>query len=498
MRHVFVLPLAALLILIGCSGTGQSLDSEIPPAPPVEREFRAAWIASVANIDWPTQPGLPVERQKEELRAMLDRLVDLNMNAVVFQVRPATDALYQSDLEPWSEYLTGEMGRAPEPYYDPLEFAIEESHARGLELHAWINPFRARHSSAQSEISDDHVSVRNPEIVVEYGTHLWLDPGLPEARQHSLDVVLDMVRRYDLDGVHIDDYFYPYRERDADGELIEFPDSDSYARAVSEGETRTIDDWRRHNVDRFVEAMYDQVKAEKRHVKVGISPFGIWRPGYPPEVTGFDAYEQIYADARLWLNEGWVDYFAPQLYWPVDREGQRYPVLLEWWVGENTYDRHMWPGNFTSRVESGTGQNNWPISELRHQIELTREQEGASGNIHFSMRALMQPRGGLSDTLRAGVYADPAVIPGSPWLGDAPERPTLTVESVGGMRTVRLNAGGESPFGWVVQTYDDSGWHTSVLPASASDVQITDTAQRVEVRSISRTNQLSPAAVADL
>lgn len=486
------------LLLAACSGTSRSLDGEIPPPPPVQNEFRAAWIASVANIDWPSRPGLSVDQQQEELRAMLDRLVDLNMNAAIFQVRPATDAFYQSDLEPWSEYLTGQMGRAPEPFYDPLEFAIEEAHARGIELHAWINPFRARHSSARSEISEDHVSVRRPEIVVEYGTHLWLDPGLPEARQHSLDVVLDMVRRYDLDGVHIDDYFYPYRERDADGELIEFPDSASYARAVREGETRNIDDWRRHNVDRFVESMYRAVKEEKPQVKVGISPFGIWRPGFPEEVTGFDAYQEIYADARLWLNEGWVDYFSPQLYWPIDREGQRYPVLLEWWVGENTHNRHMWPGNFTSRVESGSGQNNWSISELRRQIELTRAQEGAGGNIHFSMRAFMQPRGGLADTLMTGVYAQPAVIPPSPWLGDAPARPSLTVERSGDEGRVILRSEGDRPFTWLVQTYDGNVWHTDILPGAATSIEVGPRAQRVEVRAINRTNQLSAPAVADL
>ncbi len=496
MRASFLVGLLTLIFVWGCSGTSRSIETDIPPAPPIEREFRAAWIASVANIDWPSQPGLSVDQQKSELRAMLDRLVELNMNAVIFQVRPAADAFYASELEPWSEYLTGEMGRAPEPFYDPLTFAVEEAHARGLELHAWINPFRARHSTARSEISDDHVSIRNPELVVEYGTHLWLDPGLPESRRHSHDVVLDIVRRYDVDGVHIDDYFYPYRERGSDGELIEFPDRDSYARAVSEGESRSIDDWRRHNVDRFVEAMYEEVKAEKPHVKVGISPFGIWRPGFPPEVTGFDAYEQIYADARLWLNEGWVDYFSPQLYWPVDQEGQRYPVLLEWWVEENTHDRHIWPGNFTSRVESGSGQNNWPISELRRQIELTRAQPGAGGNIHFSMRALMEPRGGLSDSLKTGLYADAAVIPGSPWLGDAPAVPTLTVETMGDLRSVRLNPRGADPAGWVVQTFDGSVWHTDVLPGTANQVQISELVERVEVRAISRTNQMSPAAVA--
>lgn len=498
MKHLLPLLLLALVVA-ACSGPGRSLDDDatIPAPPPVEQEFRGAWIATVANIDWPSRRGLSVDDQKEELRQMLDRLVELNMNAAIFQVRPATDALYASELEPWSEYLMGEMGRAPEPFYDPLEFAVEEAHARGLELHAWFNPFRSRHSSARSPISDDHISRTQPELVREYGTHLWLDPGLPEARQYSLDVITDVVRRYDIDGVHIDDYFYPYKERDSTGAIIDFPDSLSYARARAEGETRSREDWRRHNVDRFVEAMYAAVKDEKPHVKVGISPFGIWRPGHPEQIEGFDAYEEIYADALLWLREGWLDYFSPQLYWPIEQRAQSYPVLLEWWVEQNVHDRHIWPGNFTSRVESGASVN-WPISELLDQIEVTRRQDGADGNIHFSMRAFMQPRGGLSDSLLAGPYANPAVIPPSPWLGGTPARPSLTVESSNGARRALLHADGEQPFGWMVQTYDGSAWHVEILPSTATEIQIADTAARIEVRAINRTNQLSAPAVADL
>jgi uncharacterized lipoprotein YddW (UPF0748 family) len=244
--------LAAALTLAALAFTSHSASeaaqqAELPPRPPdVDREFRAAWIATVANIDWPSRRDLTVEQQKAELRRMFDRFVELNLNAVVFQVRPATDAFYASDLEPWSEYLGGRMGKAPAPFYDPLEFAIEEAHARGLELHAWFNPFRARHATGRGEVSPDHVSKRMPQIVRQYGRQLWLDPGMEEARRYSLDVILDVVRRYDVDGVHIDDYFYPYRES-ANGSEIPFPDDASYRRAVANGETRSRDDWRRHN-----------------------------------------------------------------------------------------------------------------------------------------------------------------------------------------------------------------------------------------------------------
>lgn len=498
MHHLLPIVIGSLLILAGCSGTSQSIgDSGIPDPPPIDREFRAAWIASVSNIDWPSRPGLPVEEQKAELLAMLDRLVDLNMNAAILQVRPATDALYASDIEPWSEYLTGTMGVAPEPYYDPLEYAIEEAHARGLQLHAWFNPFRARHSSAFSEISDDHISRTQPALVREYGTHLWLDPGLPEARQYSLDVILDVVRRYDIDGVHIDDYFYPYKERDAEGELIDFPDSLSYSQAQAEGETRTRDDWRRHNVDRFVEAMYAAVKAEKPHVLVGISPFGIWRPGHPEQIEGFDAYQEIYADARLWLREGWLDYFSPQLYWPVQQTAQSYPVLLDWWIGENVHDRHLWPGNFTSRVESGASVD-WPIDELLRQIEITRQQEGAGGNIHFSMRAFMQPRGGLSDSLRSRPYAAPGLVPSSPWLGDAPAQPSPSVERSGEDVRIRLAGPEPRPFLWAVQTFDGTRWHLDLVPGSEADIVAAPGAHRLVVHAVGRTSQLSAPAVLTL
>ncbi|MFW5972365.1 MAG: glycoside hydrolase family 10 protein [Bacteroidota bacterium] len=493
MRSLFFVLI--VVMLTGCASGGRFAgDSATPVAPPFEREFRAAWIATVANIDWPSQRGLPVEQQKEELRRQLDRLVELNMNAAVFQVRPAADALYDSPIEPWSEYLTGEEGQAPEPYYDPLAFAIEEAHARGLELHAWFNPFRARHPSARSAPADDHVSRERPQLVREYGTHLWLDPGVPEAREYSLEVVMDVVRRYDVDGVHLDDYFYPYRERDEDGELIEFPDDESYARARAEGETRDRDDWRRHNVDRFVESMYHAVKNEKPHVLVGISPFGIWRPGHPEQIRGFDAYQEIFADARLWLREGWVDYFSPQLYWPIEQREQSYPVLLEWWVGENVHDRHIWPGNFTSRVESGASVS-WPVNEIVSQIEHTRRQDGADGNIHFSMRALMEPRGGLAETLATEVYSSRALVPASPWLGEAPAVPAVTIERAedGHTATITGNA-----FLWAIQLYDGGAWRSSVLPAATKQIVLSPEAERLEVRAVDRTGQLSEAAVVTL
>src|SRR5688500_4617087 len=260
----------------------------ITAVPALPREFRGVWIATVGNMDWPSRRDLTTAQQQRELLRLLDSARELGLNAVIFQVRPMADAFYASALEPWSDYLTGESGRAPEPFWDPLQFAVEQAHARGLELHAWFNPFRAGFVAKQTPLAPNHIAQRRPDLVVKYGTHYWMDPGFPEVRAHALNVVRDVVRRYDIDAVHIDDYFYPYRENDRRGRVIQFPDDVSWRRhGAATGMSRT--DWRRDNVNRFVEALYRAVHQEKQHVRVGISPFGIWRPGYPASVTGLDA-----------------------------------------------------------------------------------------------------------------------------------------------------------------------------------------------------------------
>ena len=290
--------------------------------PPVKREFRGVWVATVANIDWPSKPGLPAEKQKVELLAILDKSAELKLNAVIFQVRPMADALYESKLEPWSEYLTGTLGKGPG--YDPLAFAVEEAHKRGLELHAWFNPYRARHPSAKSAAPDDHITKKRPDLAKPYGTHFWMNPTHPDVQDHSLAVILDVVKRYDIDGVHIDDYFYPYKEKDAGGKVIPFPDDDTWEAYQRSGGKLARDDWRRDAVNVFVKRMYAETKKAKPWVKVGISPFGIWRPGHPAGIAGLDQFAELYADAKLWFNEGWVDYFSPQLYWPIAQEKQSF------------------------------------------------------------------------------------------------------------------------------------------------------------------------------
>jgi uncharacterized lipoprotein YddW (UPF0748 family) len=453
--------LAATLI----SGTTVLAQGE--DLPEVPREFRAVWIATVSNIDWPSRPGLNAFEQQTELLAILNRAVKLNMNAIVLQVRPATDALYKSDLEPWTEYLTGQMGRPPEPYYDPLAFAVEEAHKRGLELHAWFNPYRSRHPSARSELSQDHLNNRRPSLVRKYGRHLWLDPGDSAVRRHSVRVIADVVKRYDVDGIHFDDYFYPYKERDSANQIIDFPDSVTYAAYVKSGGRLERDDWRRNNVDTFVREVYRSVKATKPWVKFGISPFGVWRTGVPETIRGFDAYAELYADSKKWLNEGWVDYFTPQLYWQISRQDVSYPVLLNWWVSQNTHNRNIWPGNFTSRVGS-TGDQSWKTQEILDQISVTRLQEGASGNVHFSARVFMQNRDSINDKLLAGPYAGPALVPPSPWLDSiAPRAPRAALRRDASTRAVAVDyvpGGQERVFRWVIRSRTGPDWTTVVVP----------------------------------
>ncbi|QJR38097.1 glycoside hydrolase family 10 protein [Gemmatimonas groenlandica] len=438
-------------------------------APPLAREFRGVWVASVANIDWPSKRSLSTAEQQAELIALLDRAAALKLNAVLFQIRPAADALYASKIEPWSEYLTGAQGRAPVPFWDPLEFAVKEAHARNLELHAWFNPYRARHTDAKSPLSSTHIARTNPSLVKPYAGYLWMDPGEPAVRARTLRVVLDVVKRYDVDGVHIDDYFYPYPENDRRGRAIPFPDDRSWKRYVREGGDLSRADWRRRNVDLLVEALDDGVHKTKPWVRFGISPFGIWRPGYPTQVRGFDAYEKLYADARKWLREGWVDYFTPQLYWPTTKREQAYPALLDWWVGENVMGRHMWPGNFTSRA-GGVGSGAFSVGELVEQIRVTRLQEGATGNVHFSMKSFLTNQAGMNDTLLVGPYAAPALVPATPWLeAAAPPLPTARLsETSTGTRLLLRTTGTAVPWQYAIRLRTDTAWITMLVAGSTT------------------------------
>jgi len=466
MSKFLTLGLCSLLLASCATWSKITGEGPAPVIPDASREFRAVWVATVVNIDWPSKPGLSTEAQKAELIAILDKCKDLNLNAVVLQVRPQCDAMYDSKIEPWSEFLTGTMGKAPDPYYDPLAFAIEEAHKRGMELHGWFNPYRAHHPAAKSPISENSILKKRPELAPEYGNYRWLNPGEKEVLDYSMSVVLDVVKRYDIDGVHIDDYFYPYKSyaKDAD-----FPDTDSFKRYQANGGTLSRNDWRRDNVNRFVKRFYYEVKALKPWVKVGISPFGIARPDCPPGIKGFDQYEELYADAKLWWNEGWLDYMTPQLYWAMNSK-QPYRDLLGWWASENTKERHLWPGNGTYRIAGDS--SNWPAEEIIAQIQATRKQPGASGNVHFSMKVLENNTKGITDRLKGGVYAEPALIPASPWLDSiAPAKPSLSVRrSAKDVATLKWKTSSKDTdirFFALYRQYGET-WKLTVLPASTT------------------------------
>lgn len=489
MRSTLVPLFAALLAGFLASDTQAAED-----LPPVAREFRGVWVATVDNIDWPSKPGLPVEQQKAELVRILDTCRELNLNAVVLQIRPAGDAFYPSELEPWSSYLTGEQGKAPQPFYDPLAFAVDEAHARGMELHVWFNPYRARHPSEKGPFGKTHLSQTQPDLVKKYGKYLWMDPGEKAVQDHSLAVIADVVKRYDIDGIHLDDYFYPYKEKDEAGNVIDFPDEPSYAKYKEGGGTlaKDKDDWRRENVDTFIRRMYEETKAAKPWVKVGIAPFGIWRPGNPPQIQGFDPYAELYADSKKWLQEGWCDYFTPQLYWPVGQTAQDYPTLQKWWVEQNTKGRHVWPGLFTSRV--GDPGRNWAAEEIVKQIEASRAQAGATGNIHFSMKAILQERPGLVEALKE-LYAEPALVPASPWLADLPAKPVVNAR---GVKVSWSGDSGDDPFVWVVRTRSGDDWSTRIVSGRQTALDVPVSAQSVAVSAVDRFGNESEATVVEL
>ena len=492
-----VLAAAALAMPCSLAAQGTPVSTDTAP-PPIQHEFRGVWVATVGNIDWPSRPGLSTWEQQSELLALLNRAVAMHLNAVVFQIRPMTDALYESHLEPWSPFITGEMGRPPEPRYDPLAFAVREAHARGLELHAWFNPYRALYAGPLRDVAPSHVSQKDSALVRDYGKYEWLDPGDPRVVRHSIDVITDVVRRYDVDGVHIDDYFYPYPEADSAHHEIDFPDSASWARYVNDGGTLSRADWRRQNVSHFVERMYHAVHAVKPWVKVGVSPFGLWQPGSPAGSCCFDAYAKLYADSRLWLQKGWMDYVSPQLYWSTTRKGLEYPTLLSWWAQQDTLGRHLWPGVNVSLARD-TAPKGRGAAELLDEIALTRKEPRAGGVVLWNMKALIQNPDSVTDKLASTLYAEPALVPATPWLDRrTPPTPRIDVRrgEMSGDLFVDLHpASSHKPWLWVVQTRTDSGWTTVILPggekmhllAGRHDAIPLD----VRVRAVGRTGNLS-------
>ncbi|MFT5356828.1 MAG: uncharacterized lipoprotein YddW (UPF0748 family) [Polyangiales bacterium] len=378
-----------------------------------DREMRGVWIATVSNINWPSRRGLSAADQQAELDALFAQTAELGFNAVFFQVRAEADAFYASELEPWSRYLTGTQGQ--DPGYDPLSYAVDAAHQRGLELHAWLNPYRAA-ANRTSPTDASHVSNTLPASVRDYGNFQWLDPGNAAAEEHTLAVVRDVLSRYDIDGLHFDDYFYPY-PNDTD-----FPDGASYATYEGGGGDLNRGDWRRDNVNRMVRRVSEVVAEVAPNVRFGISPFGIYRPGIPEGIRGLDQYAAIYADPPVWIREGWVDYLAPQLYWPSTQTAQAYEPLTEWWGALAEEGRSIWVGNYLSQLGSSGA---WALDEVREQIRITRANAAVNGNIMFQIAPLMENRMGVADAFRDVLYAEPALSPPNAGIAEEVAPPTV-------------------------------------------------------------------------
>lgn len=382
-------------------------------------EFRAAWIATVDNIDWPSKGNYSSEGQKVEFIRLLDMLQGLGMNAVVVQIRPSTDAFYPSPYEPWSEWLTGKQGRQPYPYYDPLKFMIEEVHKRGMEFHAWCNPYRAEFQIGKSSISPTHVTKVHPQWFLAYGGKRYFDPGNKEGQEHVVKVIRDIVKRYDVDALHFDDYFYPYRIAGK-----EFPDDRTFA-LYANGMDRAT--WRRANVDSIIAKLSRAIKEERPDCRFGISPFGVWRNKSVDSLgsdtqAGQTNYDDLYADILLWLKEGYIDYVVPQLYWEHGHRAAPYEVLVDWW-SKNTFGKQCYIGLGIYKSGSNTRWRDKTIIPL--QIEDSRGYATIQGQVYFSARSFLSNPNGWSDSLKQHYYKYPALLPPMRWIDSIQPMPPV-------------------------------------------------------------------------
>lgn len=395
MKQHLLLPL--ILIIITATATAQQ-----------KREFRGAWIATVANIDWPSAPGLPAEQQRQEMTAILDSLQALHFNAIIFQIRPTADALYHSELEPWSYFLTGSQTAEPSPYYDPLAFVINEAHRRDIDVHVWLNPYRVLNQDKVSLLSPNHIFFRKPYLIVKYGDKYYFNPGIDETREFLGTVVSDIVSRYDIDAIHFDDYFYPYRIAGR-----EFPDQETYAK--NPRGFSNIDDWRRNNVNLVIEELSRTIKQIKPWVEFGISPFGVWRNSNRDARgsltrAGTTNYDDLYADVLLWLDRGWIDYVAPQLYWEIGHRAADYAELADWW-NRHSRGRNLYIGLSASNLTLGKAEPWHRPNEICRQMRMNQAYDSIHGTILYSTRPMLSNPQGLLDSLRTNYYRYPALPP---------------------------------------------------------------------------------------
>lgn len=397
MKKTFLLLLSVLLL-------SQSVFSQLK-----KREMRAAWIATVANIDWPTSRGLSTEEQRNEMISMLDKLAENNINAIIMQIRPTADAFYPSSLEPWSHWLTGKQAKRPDPYYDPLQFIIDEAHKRCMEVHVWMNPYRVTHNNDLSLLDKDHLYYKKPELFLKYRDKYYFNPGLDETRRFLNQVIQDVVERYDIDAIHFDDYFYPYPEKSE-----EFPDAETFKKYPRGFAQNQIDDWRRNNVNLVIAEIQQTIKNIKPWVEFGISPFGVWR-NKKSDPRGSDTralqnYDDLYADILKWLKDGDIDYVVPQLYWEIGKEVADYKVLVKWW-NENSYGKNLYIGVNVGNLGSKKAAAWTDGNEIMRQLNMNSDYPEVEGAVFFSAKTFLQNRRGLLDSLQTNLYKYPALCP---------------------------------------------------------------------------------------
>ncbi len=453
MKHIFFLLFSVFYLTIQFPLKGFSQPSNEPP----KREFRGVWIATVVNIDWPSKPGLSTTMQKEELIRIFDSHKQAGINAILLQVRPVADALYGKGREPWSRFLTGIPGQSPFPAYDPLELAIELAHERGMELHAWFNPYRATFDSKSENTSADHITKKQPDWFFSYSGKLLFNPGLPEVRQYITDVIMDVVNNYNIDGVHFDDYFYPYPDKN------EIPDFSTYQK-YRKG-SMSIENWRRENVNILIKDISESIHKAKPYVKFGISPFGIWdnKANHPlgSETAGFSGYRQLYADARLWTEQGWIDYINPQIYFPFNYRAAAFEKLLDWW-SDNSFGKHLYIGQAVYRAtESGQGWRE--RDQLPRQVKYLRNNNRVQGSVYFSSKSLTNNLGGFRDVLKDDLYRFKSLPPVMLWLDSVPPLPPrgLTVRSTQKLGVTlhwqhpKAAKDGDKAFGYVIYRFEE-------------------------------------------
>lgn len=377
-----------------------------------KREFRGAWIATVGNIDYPTSKFLTTAQQQTEFIKLLDQHKQAGINAVMVQIRTNGDAFYPSELAPWSEFLTGRQGKTPEPFYDPMLFMVSECRKRGIEFHAWFNPYRAVSNVNTAILDAKHVAIKHPEWLLPFGNLRVLDPGNAEVRKHVRQVVMEVVNRYDIDGVHFDDYFYPYPTTG-----LTLNDSATYAK--DKRGVLNKNDWRRDNVNLLIKAISDSIKVVKPWVKFGISPFGIWQNKSTAQplgsaTGGLESYSDIYCDTRTWLQNGWIDYVAPQLYWNIGLTVADYSKLVPWWA-ENSFDRHLYIGQAAYRINAADNTTWQNTSHMPSQIRLNRANGKVQGSIYYNTNTLNKNPLGFRDSLITNFYKTPSLMPTMAW-----------------------------------------------------------------------------------